>query len=244
MTTSKRSVRTYLQTVLVLLAASSTGVVAQEPAYESPVIEFDPQGISLVEAVRLTLEYEPFIKLQDAAVDFQAGLAQEQTGFFDFTLLGNLFTEYRVQELTESRKEIERDKRDQLQQAVDRNREDANQAETLIARIQDVRDAPPGSERVALLKEADPEIGTQVEVIDVLIAAQDDPVVREELLRVRQELLARSSPMFRGASSSSSMASRTPNRRSSIWVRFPRTRCSTTPIWTFSCPSSFAPGSR
>lgn len=189
MTTSKRSVRRYLQTVLVLLAASSTGVVAQEQAYEAPVIEFDPQGVSLVEAVRLTLEYEPFIKLQDAAVDFQAGLAQEQTGFFDFTLLGNLFTEYRVQELTESRKQTEREKRDQLQEAVDRNREDANQAETLIDRIQAVRDAPPGSDSVALLKEADPEIGAQVEVIDVLIAAQDDPVARDELLRVRQELL-------------------------------------------------------
>ena len=118
-----------------------------------------------MEAVRLTLEHDPFIQLRDAAADFQAGLAQEQTGFFDFTLLGNLFAEYRVQELTEGRKEAEREKRNTLSENIDRNREGANEAETLIARIQDVQDAPPGSESVDLLKEADLEIGTQVEIM-------------------------------------------------------------------------------
>ena len=189
MTTWNRTAHRHLQTVMALLIASSAGVAAQEQADQAPVIEFNPQGISLVEAVRLTLEYEPFIKLQDAAADFQAGLAQEQTGFFDFTLVGNLFTEYRVQELTESRKESEREKRNQLQTALDDNRENADRAETLIDRIQDVRDAPPGSESVALLKEVDPEIGTQVEVVDLLIGAEDDPVAREGLLQARQELL-------------------------------------------------------
>ena len=42
--------------------------MAQEQAYEAPVIEFDPQGVSLVEAVRLVCGFLA-ISSTDSAVD-------------------------------------------------------------------------------------------------------------------------------------------------------------------------------
>ena len=67
---------------------------AGQQAYEPPVIEFAPEGISVDEAVRLGLMYDPLIKLEIAAREFQAGAVQEQTGVFDLTLAGNGFFDH------------------------------------------------------------------------------------------------------------------------------------------------------
>src|SRR5438552_2233985 len=52
---------------------------------EAPVVRFDPQGLDLAGAVRLTLQNSPNIKLAETNASQQRGAAQQQTGAFDTT---------------------------------------------------------------------------------------------------------------------------------------------------------------
>ena len=57
--------------------AQPQGAASQEPAYDAPVVRF-AGAISLLEAVRATLENSPDIKLQEASYLFQTGVVQER----------------------------------------------------------------------------------------------------------------------------------------------------------------------
>ncbi len=155
-----------------------------------PVIQFPAEGLTLEEAVRLTLQHEPAIKVEQAGARFREGVAQEQGGAFDVSLLGHLFYTYRVQELTENRKQAERDKRDRLRASVENNRASAERAQRLLQQLEQVRAAPPGSAQVAALKEISASLGAQLEVIDALIASAE-PSARASLLATRQDFLTR-----------------------------------------------------
>ncbi len=85
-----------------------------QPIEAAPVINFTPDGVSLEEALRLTLRHDSTIQLSAASADRLAGFAQEQAGIFDTAITGGIEYSYRVQELTESRKEDERNKRRKL----------------------------------------------------------------------------------------------------------------------------------
>ncbi|TDI47880.1 MAG: hypothetical protein E2P02_02395, partial [Acidobacteria bacterium] len=92
--------------VALLAAASLAGQESpdQRP-YRPPTMRFAPEGVGLLEAVRVTLENSPNIKLQEAQTLFQQGVAQSQTGLFDTRLLGNFSFEWRETELPESTKD-------------------------------------------------------------------------------------------------------------------------------------------
>ena len=202
---SERPSRTSALAFLVASVLAATASAAQQPpqtpapttesraglgADQPPVITFPAEGITLEEAVRLTLQHEPGIKLREAAARFQEGVAQEQSGAFDVSLLGNVQYTYRVQELTENRKQAERDKRDRLRSAVEDNRSNVQQAEKLLGQLQQVRDAAPGSAQVKALKDISPALGAQLEVIDALIASASS-ATRSELLSIRQDFINR-----------------------------------------------------
>ncbi len=169
--------------------SQSTIVVQTErdPTYQPPTMTFGPEGISLVEAARVTLQHDPNIQLQDANASFQEGVAQEQTGLFDYTLAGDVFYEYRQQELPQSRKDIEQLKRDQLQEGIDQNQAAADEALALARELEEVLNAPPGSDQVQEIP--DPQIRAQIEIIDALIADVTSPAAAQELLVVRNNLL-------------------------------------------------------
>jgi outer membrane protein TolC len=157
--------------------------------YKPPVIRFPAEGITVAEAVRLTMENDPTIKQQMIAVAQQEGVAEEQQGTFDPTVFGKLFYEYRQQELPESRKKTEQDKRDRLQQGVDDNRAAFNRANTLIGQLQAAQSAGPGGPQAAAIGQIDPQIGAQLQILDVLIAAQTNDSVRNQLLATRQQFI-------------------------------------------------------
>ncbi len=81
---------------------------------QPPVLTFGADGLTLDEALRLTLRHEPNIQLGAANLDRLAGVTQEQGGIFDLTLIGTASYEYRIQELTETRKQAERNKRERI----------------------------------------------------------------------------------------------------------------------------------
>jgi outer membrane protein TolC len=160
-------------------------------APRAPVITFAADGITLAEAVRLALEHSPQIALQRAGQQFQEGVAQEEQGFFDITLSGTLDYEYRQQELPETRKQTEQEKRTDLQDAIAIGRKDYERAQTLIRQLEVVRNASPGAGQARAVSAIDPDIGAQLETLDLLIAGQPDAATREQLFTIRQNFITR-----------------------------------------------------
>lgn len=106
--------------LLAVLAVAAGGILAAanleipDPAYNPPA--YSGPAISLMEAVQLTLQHEPNIKLQAEAATQQRGLAQQATGQFDLALVGKLDYSFIQTELTAAEKQTEIDKRDNLRE--------------------------------------------------------------------------------------------------------------------------------
>jgi outer membrane protein TolC len=151
-----------------LMAAAAS---AQEtPRYQPPVFSAAGSGLGLMEAVRLTLEHDPFIRLQEAEMMGRAGVARELKGQFDLTLRADGRFEYVEQELPESVKRKERKDR------------------------QDLADTLPGVESLAdsldavLLNLNDPRLATDPVAVD-LTRGVTDPQTRIEALNLQTQLL-------------------------------------------------------
>ncbi len=97
-----------------VVATGAAQTPPASPANKPPVIEFDPKGLALLEAVRLTLEHDPNVQLKIADFDRRAGVRQEQSGAFDMTLAGTGDFNYSRTQLRDSDKYNEQYKRDQL----------------------------------------------------------------------------------------------------------------------------------
>ena len=81
-------------------AATIKPVTDAPPIEAAPIITFGADGVSLDEALRLTLRHDTTIQLSAASADRLAGFAQEQSGIFDTAITGGVEYSYRVQELT------------------------------------------------------------------------------------------------------------------------------------------------
>lgn len=180
-----------LATHVILAQAPSPRAHAQPQAPTPPVIAFPVEGLTLQEAVRLTLAHAPRIALERAEVQFQDGVAQEQQGAFDVTLDGTLNYEYRQQQLPETRKQTEQENRTDLTDAITLSREDYNRAQALIQQLQVVRNASPGAGQAAAITAIDADIGAQLQTLDLLIAGQTDAAVRDQLFTIRQNYIDR-----------------------------------------------------
>lgn len=104
---------------ITLLAHALSAGRAQSETSKDPLEGYNPPVfragmINLMEALELTLQNVPSIKLQEADAASKTGAAQEATGAFDLTLLGKLKAERTQDELTEKVKQQERKQRDDL----------------------------------------------------------------------------------------------------------------------------------
>jgi outer membrane protein TolC len=172
--------------ILATLAGSNTFATAQEPGqpYDPPVMRFEPSGISLLEAVQMTLENDPNIKLQEAGVSYQEGVARQFKGEFDVHLLFDANYQYREQELRESRKEIERETRAQRDEAITEGEKFEEDAQELLDALEQASDGGPTS---AI---PDPVIQSQLVLLDVLIDQNvNDPAAQAELIALREEII-------------------------------------------------------
>jgi len=119
-------------------------------APEAPVVQFASGGIGLGEAIGLTFQHDPNLQRQQATLDYHEGVVQEMRGPFDMTLLSSVNTNHRTQELTESRKNSELDKRNKLDQQIKDNQTAVANAKVLIPLIDQLRNSAPGQEGAAL----------------------------------------------------------------------------------------------
>ena len=167
-------------------AAAGPPTSGQQP----PVMTFSPQGISLEEALRLALQWEPNIQFQRSNLRFAEGVLQEQGGLFDTTFRLTTSYDFRRQELPESRKATEREKRDTLDQRLIENQNNRARTQNLISLVQNARNFVGGAQ-VDAITQIDPDIGTQLKIIDAVIAETTNPQARADLLAARQSYIDR-----------------------------------------------------
>jgi len=89
--------------------------------YQAPAMRFD-SGLSLLDAVKLTLEHDPTIKLRQADIDLQKGLLRTTKGPFDWLLQANGTYSRDQTELLQKEKQDQINTRTQLQSAITQSR--------------------------------------------------------------------------------------------------------------------------
>jgi len=178
---------------LALLVVSSTAVAGpqeagQEEPYDPPVVQFDADGIGLLEAVRLTLDNDPNIKIEEATTSFQRGILQESTGLFDAALFTNVSYQYRQQELRDSVREQEQEKRDNLREGIEQGEEFEDQVSAEVDDLDNALENPATIGNFSL--PTDPVLEAQIRFIDELILqAQAEGTPVQELIDLRNDLI-------------------------------------------------------
>jgi outer membrane protein TolC len=173
-------------TVATLFPSLARGQAGAESSGEAPLPPFPVftgETITLEEALRIALEHVPNIQLQREDALSKRGLAREASGAFDATLVGDISTEYNRQEVSESIKRDERNKREELRQdAIDLGAlEDAAgqraaEFENALSTLQDdgdlhavdfssIYDQADWDLLVGLLETSDPEVVDEVRTV-------------------------------------------------------------------------------
>ncbi|MCB1009874.1 MAG: TolC family protein [Acidobacteria bacterium] len=170
-----------LMSLLTALGAPPAGAerFEQEPMrYDPPMFEYGENRISLLESVRLTLQHDPNLLLRGADARLREGVAQELRGAFDWVLKGEISYDYREQELKDSTKQTEIDKRKKAERNVidtcdelERQREIQRQLEDELDGVDDDLLAPP-----------DLSLEKQIQFFDILIATADTPAEQQYLI--------------------------------------------------------------
>ena len=166
----------------VFAAAAAIPAAAQESPYQPPTFSYGEGKIGLLEAVRLTLAHDPNLLLDREDVRLRQGILQELSGQFDWTLNVSASYDYREQELRDSVREREEEKRRDTTAQRDFSCAEADRREEDLAALQ----AFASGDTTA---EIPRDVRVQVEFLDALIAAEDNPVQRDLLLQARQTLL-------------------------------------------------------
>jgi outer membrane protein TolC len=195
-----------LSLTYLAVAASSGAAVATAPkgpppppvqqvaAPEFPAMRFDEKGIGLLDAVRTTLQNDPAIKLSLVAVDNALGVVQQQVGLFDLTLNGNGQYQRNQSELLDSTKASEADKRQQLQNAIDKATPLRNSFSAVLANLQSQGPLLTTNPAAANLTQGitDPDTLNEMTLLQQelilnqqLLAQATNPVLRQDFLNLQ-----------------------------------------------------------
>ncbi len=176
------------------LLGFAAGAGSQEN--QPPVFRADEKGLRLLDAVRLSLQHDPFILLQDAETLGKAGTARELSGQFDITLRGQGNFDYTERELTES---VKRQQRKDRQDLIDTLPGVESLADSLDAATRNLADprmrTDPNSvdltegvtdpqTRISMLS-----LQTNLALFTELINAAVSPTLRQNLVNLRQTIL-------------------------------------------------------
>ena len=155
----------------------------------APVMQFPAAGISLDEAIRITLEHDPVLQRRRVDVQFSQGFAQELRGVFDYTFRANADWTRRVQELSEAAKAAEAEKRQVLQDFVDENIGLRDEVRRLGPLLNQIATAPPGAVPIDEVARINPTVASTLSILDQLIVTETNAAARQELLELRTEFL-------------------------------------------------------
>ena len=168
----------------------------EKPRHEPPVLGPGQRGLALIDAVRLTLQHDPFILLQEAESLGRAGIARELSGQFDTTLRGDGRFEYTEQELPESVKRQQRKDRQDLIDTAPGVENLANSLEAVLANLNDPRllTDPSGVDLTRGITDPQTRIEaltlqTQLILLTELINSAASPTLRQNLTNLRQRTI-------------------------------------------------------
>jgi outer membrane protein TolC len=173
------------QQVSLATSPSAPQPQAAQPApasADAPVLRFDPQGLELAEAVRLTLANSPDIKLAQAAARQQFGVAQEQMGPFDTQFNGTGGYNYQRQALTDSTIQAETLKRDDIRLEAREQLANYNNLTKMIGQLKAIQNAPPGTVQLQQLAALDPATAANLQMIDALSQLQPGGAITPKFL--------------------------------------------------------------
>src|SRR5262245_3935607 len=179
---------------LALVLAIAPGALGQ--AYQPPVFRPDEKGLRLLEAVRLSLQHDPFILLQEADTLGQAGVVRELSGQFDVTLRGSGAFDYIEQELPESVKRQQRKDRQDLKDVLPGVQSLDDSLDALSRNLQDPRllTSPDAVDLTAGITDAQTRIEaltlqTNLALLTELINNSTSATLRQNLTTLRQTTL-------------------------------------------------------
>jgi len=168
--------------VVALGGLATANAFAASAAYEPPKFSYGDGRVDLLEAVRLTLAHDPNLLLDREDVRFRQGVLQEISGAFDWTLSAGLSYNYREQELRDSTVAREKEKRNDLMVQRDFACAEADRQQVNLDNLIAFAGGNTGVDIPI-------DIRQQIDFLDGLIAAEDNPVQRQALLTARSRVL-------------------------------------------------------
>lgn len=166
--------------------AQSTASAPGEPA---PVMTFPAAGITLEDAIATTLRHDPVVQQSQVEIQRRRGLAQQFRGIFDTTLSLNAQYTHRTQEMSESSKDTERRKRDDLDQVIANREQNLEQVSRLSGLLQSIRNNPGDGSVIDEVARFSPATAATLRVLERLIA-QASPAQRQEFQNIRTDFLS------------------------------------------------------
>jgi outer membrane protein TolC len=143
---------------------------APQPPQPPPVMTFDPEGISVEDAVRLTLLNDPDIRLQAETLRFHEGVAQEQAGPFDATVLGTVAYDYRIVDLTSDMVNAQQAVRADIASSILSIQNTQATTQTTIDLLEQARNGPLASDSLMTLAKVAPSIAGTLATFDAILA--------------------------------------------------------------------------
>lgn len=168
---------------------------APAPGEAAPAMLFPATGITLEDAIGLTLRHDPDLQQSRVEVQRRQGVQQQFRGIFDTSLFVTAEYTHRTQEMSESAKDTERKKRENLSSVVNARDEHLAEVQALRDLIDRVRTAPSGGGPLDELALISPATAATVRVLDRLIA-QATPAQRQEFVNIRSSFLSDSLLQF------------------------------------------------
>jgi outer membrane protein TolC len=151
-------------------------------------VQFAAGGISLEEAVRLTLAHDPVLKLVESDTDFAGGVAQQQSGQFDLTLRASVDYNRRIQELTQAQKDAEIKRREDLRNEIEELESGLGEAERVRNLLDPLRTSSPGDPIPEELARLSPVTAATIRALDELILSSVPPE-QDQFIAIRNDFL-------------------------------------------------------
>ena len=123
------------------------------------------ESISALEAVQLTLEHAPFIRLKEQDTLYREGIVLQAAGQFDMTLVGNLSYEYTQTQLTAQEAKGEQDRRDATEENLGFAQDAVEQNQTSLDESTAAREVWDSGGDVTSVRFSDPLAQAQYEIL-------------------------------------------------------------------------------
>ncbi len=196
----KSSVRPALLLAVSLAVPALPGarLLAADAPRKAPVRLYDPQPlnipgnrISLLDAIRITLQNDPNIKLFEQDMLGSKGVWQTQTGQFDSSLNATVQYLFTQQSLTLSQTSAEKKTRTQVQQDIANNQQTVQTYQTEVNQLTSLQANPTGPGIPSTIQ--DPVltlVQAEVDSYNQQIALETDPAKQAALIAKRNAIIA------------------------------------------------------